>query len=379
MANKFVRYLSDFGSGFFDALTKPKGGMANYRHATRIFVDDTFRLSPKTKFLFYVKIEIDESVKRSPAFTSRQHGLEFGMLCKNADLPKFNFDSVVKNQYNRKKIVYKGINYEPVNLVFHDDSANVVNSLWALYYGYYIADRNLPKEAYDQVQLRAIDTPIDNFRYGLDNDNEGSFIKSISLYTLSRRRFMGYTLVNPRIKTWTHGQVDYASSETLESTMSVEYEAVRYEAGNVGYNSPQGFATLHYDTLPSPLSVAGGGVANVLGPGGVLDGLSSVFGAVGSGAAFKSPAGFLGTTIAAINTARNIGSLSPERIAQEGINILSSPGAVVAAGSLVSGVLGAVFPKSDRTPTSGTQTTAAPRRVIGTAAFTGAPVTAPGE
>ena len=377
MANKFTRYLSDFGKGFVDALTKPKGGMANYRHATRLFVDDTYRLAPKTKFLFYVYFDIDEAAKRSPSFTQRQHGLEFGMLCKSSDLPKFTFESVTKNQYNRKKIVYKGINYDPLNLTFHDDNANVVNSLWALYYGYYISDRNLDAAAYNTSHYRSTDTPIDNFRYGLDNDVSLPFLKSVTIYTLSRRRFMGYTLVNPKIKTWTHGQVDYGSGEPIDSQMTLEYEAVRYSAGNVGYNSPQGFATLHYDSLPSPLSVAGGGVANVFGPGGVIDGLESVFGSVTSGAAFSSPQGFLGTVIAGINTARNIGSISSGSFKGEIGNILSGPAGIAAAGAVVSGVIGAVFPKSNRTVAP--EVTASPKKVIATAAFTGAPVTAPGE
>jgi len=358
MSKKFTRYLTDFGTGFADALTKPKGGMANFRHATRIFVDDTYRLSPKNKFLFYIHFEVDESAKRSPTFTQREHGLEFGMLCKSTDLPKFSFDTITKNQYNRKKIVYKGITYDPISLTFHDDSANVVNSLWALYYGYYIADRNLPSAAYNASHYRATKTPIDNFRYGLDNDITTPFFKSVSIYTLSRRRFMGYTLVNPRIKSWGHGNVDYAAGDTIEGTMSLEYEAVRYSAGNVGYNSPKGFATLHYDTLPSPLSVAGGGVANVLGPGGVLDGLEQIFGSVGTGAAFESPGGFLGTVIAGINTAKNIGSLSKDSIKQEAVNILSSPAGLATAGSIVSGIVGAVFPKSNRTPEAETQATA---------------------
>lgn len=366
MANKFTKYLTDLGSGFVDGLTQPKGKLANYRHATRLFVDDTLRLAPKSKFLFYLSVEVDENVLRSSAFRQREHGQEFGMLCKSADLPKFTFDTVTKNQYNRKKVIYKGISYDPVNLTFHDDSANVVNSLWALYYGYYIADRNNADAAYSMnSSYRAEATPIDNFRYGLDNQVTFPFLKSVSIYTMSRRRFMGYTLVNPKIKSWAHGNVDYSAGETIESTMVLEYEAVKYSAGNVGFNSPKGFATLHYDTLPSPLSIAGGGVANIFGGGGVLDGLSSVFGAVGSGAAFKSPGGFLSTVIAGINTARNIGTIRQEGVTnvlgREAINILSSPGAINAGASLVSGALGAVFPKSNRTPRA--ETTATPKNV----------------
>ena len=350
MANKFTRFLGGVGEG----LLKPKGNMGDWRHATRLFLDDTFRLSPRTKYMFYVHFEFDQTALTSPVFSNR-HSTEAGLLVKSADLPKFTFDSVVKNQYNRKKLVYKQINYDPVNINLHDDSAGVVSAMWALYYGYYIADRANPTTAYGATHLRPVSTPIDNYRYGMDNAIKSPFFKSVSIYTLSRRRFLGYTLVNPRIKSWNHGNVDYSAGDTIESTMSLEYEAVTYSAGNVSYGNPKGFATLHYDAIPSPLSIQGGGVANLLGPGGVLDGIDQVFGNVSSGAAFGSVGGFLGTAIAAINTYNNAKGLSKEELKREAINILSNPNAIRTATSTVSGVVNAVFPKSG----SSTQSTEA--------------------
>jgi hypothetical protein len=349
MANKFTRYLGQFGAGFLGGAVNPKGSMGNWQHASRVFIDDTLRLSPKTKFLFYVQFEIDPTVHKGLNFTSK-HNRELGVLVKGTDLPKFTFDSDVKHQYNRKKIVYKMISYDPVNISLHDDSAGVVNALWAIYYGYYIADRANPNSAYETNHYRPGGTGKDNFRYGLDNNISDPFFKSVSIFTMSRRRFIGYTLVNPRIKSWTHGEVDYATStETIESTMQLEYEAVTYSAGDVAYNNPKGFAELHYDTAPSPLSVAGGGVANLLGTGGVLDGLESIFGDVSSGAAFESPRSFLGTAIQSINTYRNLKGLSKESIKNEAINILSNPATIATAVSTVGGVVGAVFPKSNST------------------------------
>jgi hypothetical protein len=256
MANKFTRYLSEFGSGLVEGVTKPKGQMSNYRHATRLFVDNNLRLSPKTKFLYYVQFELENTVRGMSAFTAK-HANEAGLLVKSADLPKFNFDSVIKNQYNRKKIVYKQINYEPVNINMHDDSNNVISAMWALYYGYYIGDRHNPNAAYESNHYRPTGTNKDNFRYGLDNDKSVDFFKSVTIYTMSRRRFVGYTLVNPRIKSWSHGGMDYSAGEFNESQMTLEYEAVRYSTGNVSVGTPKGFATLHYDTVPSQLSVAG--------------------------------------------------------------------------------------------------------------------------
>lgn len=371
MANKFTRFLT----GVAEGILNPKGQQSNWRHATRLFIDDTMRLAPRTKFNYYVRFEMNKHALRAPAFKT-EHQQEFGLLVKTAELPKFTFDSVIKNQYNRKKILYKMINYDPVNLTFHDDSAGVVNAMWALYYGYYIADRQQPSSAYEPNHLRPTKTPKDNFRYGMDNDiSEEPFFRSVSIYTMSRRRFLGYTLINPRIKTWTHGNMDYAVSEFNENTMTLEYEAVQYSAGNVSYNNPKGFANLHYDTVPSPLSVAGGGVATLTGEGGVLDGLEQVFGAINSGAAFDSPGGFLGTAVAAINTYKNAKGLSKEQLKSEAINILSNPQNISGAISTVGGVVGAIFPKSPSA--SGNSPTNATPRVIATAAFTGQPVTAP--
>lgn len=338
MANKFTRFLTGVGQG----LTNPKGIVGSYQHASRLFIDDTMRLAPRTKFNYYVRFEIDATAHKASSFTAR-HSNEVNLLCKTADLPKFNFDTVTKNQYNRKKIAYTGINYEPVSFTMHDDSAGVANAMWAIYYGYYVADRHLPLNAYNENKFRPTKTPLDNFRYGMDNNISVPFFKSISIYTMSRRRFLGYTLVNPKIKSWAHGNMDYAASEVNEHSMTVEYEAVKYSAGSVSVNNPTGFATLHYDNVPSPLSVAGGGVSNLVGEGGVLDGLESIFGDLANGSTFDSFGGFLGTAIKAANTYKNFKGLSKDSLKNEVINILSNP---TTAASTVGGVVGAIFPKS---------------------------------
>ena len=155
--------------------------------------------------------------------------------------------------------------------------------------------------------------------------------------------------------------MDYSASEFNETTMDIEYESVIYSTGNVSRNNPKGFANLYYDNVPSPLSVAGGGVANLLGEGGVLDGLESVFGDVAGGEAFGSVGGFLGTAIKAINTAKNFKSLSKEGLKQEAINILSNPATVRGTINTVGGIVGAAFPKNTGTNTG---TTATQKRLV---------------
>lgn len=358
MANKFTRFLTGVGDG----LLKPKGGLADWRHASRLFLDNAYRLTPRTKFLYYVRFEIDKTILTSPVFNNK-HADEIGYLIKTTDLPKYKFETVTKNQYNRKKIFYKNFGYEPINMAFHDDSAGVINAMWALYMGSYVQDRHNPDRAFFKTALRPEGSVVDSYRYGLDRQGRSTdFFKSISIYTMSRRRFLGYTLLNPKVVSWSHGNMDYSANDFNENQMSIEYESVIYSQGNVARNSPKGFANLYYDNVPSPLSVAGGGTATLLGEGGVLDGLESIFGNVADGTAFGSVGGFLGTAINAINTAKNFKSLSKEGIRQEAINILSSPTTIRGAVNTVGGIVGAAFPKNSGTNTT---TTATPRNLLG--------------
>jgi hypothetical protein len=353
MANKFTRYLTQNPNGINGVVAgflRGKGHMSNWQHATRMFVDDTFRLAPRHKFLYYAVFEIDTLAHNATVFT-QNHAKEVGLLLKTAELPKFNFDTVTKNQYNRKKLLYKQINYDPVNITMHDDNAGIINSLWAIYYGAYVADRHLPTEAYSALHYRPTGAgAFDNFRYGLDNNKTVDMFKSISLYTMSRSRFNGYTLINPRIQAWNHGSVDYADNGVLESSMTVQYEAVQYSTGNVTINQPKGFATLHYDTTPSPLSLAGGGVATVTGEGGVLSGIESVFGDISKGT-INTPGGFLSTAVKAANVYRNASNIkgsAKDVFKREAINILNSPQATRGLLNQVGGIVGSVFPKNNQ-------------------------------
>jgi hypothetical protein len=355
MANKFTRFLRGVGEG----LTNPKGVMANWDHATRLYVEDTYRLSPRTKFLFYVRFELDKSVISSLTF-QQKHADEIGYLIKSTDLPKYKFDTVTKNQYNRKKIFYSNFSYESLNLTFHDDSNGVMNAMYALYMSSYVQDRLNPTVAFSDTKYRPPGTSLDGFRYGLDKAGRTTdLIKSISIYTMSRRRFLGYTLINPKITMWEHGNSAYSESEFNENKMQIEYEAVQYSAGNVQQDNPKGFATLYYDTVPSPLTVAGGGVSNLLGEGGVLDGLESVFGDLQSGAAFDiRNGGALVAAVAAVNTARNASKLTASSVAKEALNLISSPSALRNTFNSVSGLIGSTFPKnSGTTTTNATQKT----------------------
>jgi hypothetical protein len=93
---------------------------------------------------------------------------------------------------------------------------------------------------------------------------------------MSQKRFAEYTLINPIITSFKHGQHTAGSSDALQHEMTLSFETVLYGAGWVSKNTVQGFADIHYDNSPSPLTPAGGGTKSIIGPGGILDTASDI-------------------------------------------------------------------------------------------------------
>lgn len=344
MAGKFNAFFDNLGAG----LLGPKGNMADWQHASRLFVEDNQRLSPKTKYLYHVNFGFN-SVARSiiPDLTDK-HNLELGMLVKSADLPRYSVTTETRNKYNRKKVVPTAIQYEPITITFHDDNYGVTTALLEAYYRYYFRDGNYgsdagayQKVAQDQTYLG---TGRNQYKYGLDNDITVPFFNNIQISQMARKSYTTYTLVNPFITNWQHDTVDSADGGgTMINTITVAYEAVHYDRGHVeaGPNgNPKGFGTSeHYDRTPSPISLEGGGT---LGLGGIFGGAIDLYSYITQGKGFNNP---IQAGIAAVNLIGNVRDLSKEGLRDQGFSLLTQAIGST-AGIDVSGVSKTFFPKN---------------------------------
>ena len=272
IANQF---LKQFGAG---------DNLKDFAHASRLFVGDNYNLAPRQGFLYHVFFDIN------PQFSSkvgRQQQIESGMLVKSVDLPKFSIDTKTLNNYNKWDIVQTKVKYDPVNIVFHDDHADVIRSLWFYYYNYYYRDADLgyqgPSGAVNPgYRQNTKYKNRQNNSWGYTPAGTGSnFIDAIRIYSLSQKRFAEYVLINPKITGFKHGQHQAGNNEAMQHDMSVSYEAVLYGAGWTSKNTVAGFADIHYDHTPSPLTPAGGGTRSILGPGGLIDIAGDVVGDLG--------------------------------------------------------------------------------------------------
>jgi len=205
-------------------------------------------------------------------------------LVKQCDLPKYDLSVEEKIQYNKKMYTTTRIAYEPVNITFHDDHADTVNAFWKKYYEYNIAD---------SVGMNS-DLSISNTKddYYLFGDERAT--TKFGLDTPKARK-------KPYLKD---------GAGVMNNTMQILYETVIYKSGIVNKNNVPGFATVHYDNSPSPLTVLGGGTNSIFGPGGIVDGVGSVIRNVQSG-------NILGAILSASNTYNNARKIKKSDVKEE--------------------------------------------------------------
>jgi hypothetical protein len=236
--------------------------MRDYRHAKNLFNEYGLAFAPKTKFLYHCLFEPSPEVGNSGTVNAFAFQKQIGVLVKSADLPSFRVNVQNKKQYNRVKQFQTNIDYNDVNITFHDDNLGVTRALFEEYYKYYWLDgrHNVQKNALVAGPYATRDKYAESVpKYGLDNGTTGPFFTSITIYQLSRQQYFAYTLVNPIISQWNHGGVDAADGAGLnENVMSIAYESVQYTNGAIGKDSqPVAFTDPEtgYDNSPSPFTV----------------------------------------------------------------------------------------------------------------------------
>jgi hypothetical protein len=267
--------------GFFKQLATGDQ-IKDFKHASRLYVDNNYALSPKYDWLYHVYFDLDPTLTK----VDRDRVLEAGMLVKQVDLPKYTIDTKTFNMYNRPEVVQTKVKYETIQVTFHDDQSDVVRNLWFDYFNHYYRDMDASYadsagtvhplyHSKSQYRLGQRDI-LNNFGYTPRNGggvNGPQYIQAVRIYSLHQKKFSEYTLVNPMIVSFSHGSHNSSSNGGLEHSMTLAYTTMLYASGYVTKNTVKGFADLHYDKSPSPLTPAGGGTNSILGPGGIVSAL----------------------------------------------------------------------------------------------------------
>jgi hypothetical protein len=334
MANAFTNFLGQV----FNSPTQLK----DYAHASRLYVDDFYKYAPKQGFMYYVVFNINSAVSNVTDEYLTKNKREIGLLVKNIDLPKFKINTETVNQYNRKTQIQTKLEYQPVSIVFHDDHNNTTIGLWKSYFNYYFTDgRNTSgleyPLAFGDTKYKKPGTQIgESTAYGLNAGQTKPFFYTIDIYQLNRQQFTAFRLINPLISDWQHDKLDQTQTKLLENRCSVVYETVLYATGQIKVGEPGGFAEIHYDSTPGPLSIFGSGNNSIFGEGGIISGANQIFGGAGD----TGPLGLLKTARGATNLVKNLKNVSKASILSEGLGILND----VARTGKLPGALGGSSP-----------------------------------
>ena len=297
--------------------------LRDYTHASKTFRTNSYENAPKLKFLFHTYFSINP--------TGYPTDTNFGLLVKDVRLPSFTMENTQLNQYNRKRIVQTKIKYDPIEITFHDDNANHVTQLWESYYRYYYNDTVKPgnvlpgnagtpapgsisdynsRNIYDSDFSQNLDWGFN----GGQTDSTGKkipFFKNITVFGFNQHNFTAYTLVNPIINSFGHDTYSYAEGGgVMTNKMSIDYETVVYNYGNLDGRSPGDIVTgfgdnTHYDRRLSPIAV-GGSNGVVLGAGGLIQAAGGAVRSLTSG----NVLGAIANASAVVNTVNDLTSSS---------------------------------------------------------------------
>ena len=221
-----MAFGQDFLKGF-----GPGEGLADYAHAAKTFLTNGYEFAPRSKFLFHVYFTINTAyVPLLASAFNNQDIATIGLMVKNVQLPNYQIDVEVMNQYNRKRLVQKKIEYQPVQFEFHDDGGDLIRNMWYSYYSYYYKD---PGNKYDNLAPNngnlgpLISTPnafnynardiyqvnrlVNDWGYIGESYNDGKdtasvgrpgklpFFRDIRIFGMDQHKWASYVLINPMI------------------------------------------------------------------------------------------------------------------------------------------------------------------------------------
>jgi hypothetical protein len=241
------------------SITSSQDKMFDRNTASQIFVANNYGLSPKYGWLFHVAFDLNPEISR----VSNDDLLRMGFVVKSAGLPKFSVETKVLNAYNRVDVVQSKVKYDTITIKFHDDNLDVIRKFWYDYYSYYYrdADWNLniyaASSKYNERQNQS--WGYSPRQYPASSPATQQYLSAIRVYSLHNGRFAEYTMINPTITSFQHGEHSQGGEAgTLENSMTIQYQAVKYQYGDITEDTVTGFATLSYDKRVSPMATPNG-------------------------------------------------------------------------------------------------------------------------
>lgn len=198
---------------------------------------------PRQKFQGYVNFILNRELY-SALYGDRSQNefrTQISSLVRTADLPSVVFQTETKNAFNMKKIVNTGVTYNPVNMTVFDTVGNEWLTVLMKYFSFHFMDpRNAQKVDDRDIAAGNIrEGGVKNFNSQFGKTSESQFDSNAAGYNLNPsaqfferidyvlyhgNKGVQYSIINPMMSEFKPGNIDYASSDLQEFTMTFDYE-----------------------------------------------------------------------------------------------------------------------------------------------------------
>jgi len=230
--------MADFLKNIWSALGDREFYLRDFRNAYHYKPSQD---PPRQQFGGYVSFVPDRDLY-SELFQSAGEDelrIRMGSLVRSADMPQIEFKTQTMNEYNKKKIVNTGVEYQPVTIRVADTVSNAWLQIIMKYFAYhYMNPRNKGYQNDRDINSQTINRggadfvgsqygaggPFDSNRYGYNVNENPNFFERIDYVLYHGGKGVQYSLLNPIMTGFTHTPIDYASNELMEFTMTFQYE-----------------------------------------------------------------------------------------------------------------------------------------------------------
>lgn len=264
---------------FEQLFSSPEVDSLDEQITTNENIANQFRGGPPGRDSLYRQQAINLSNKRTDVMNSIRRSLVFNV--RSVDGPKVTFQYDTLNQYNRKRNVYRRVDYDPINIRFYDTFNNSAVKLWQYLYESTVKDgQNKSYGATNATEIMKKFNPYEpnalvdettfmqRHNFGIQQSSSDSTypIKSLDLLLVHGKRYNLIRFIHPRIIAMDHDAFSYEASGPVEIGMQFAYETVLYETLNHDFDDP--YQDLNVDlkelfaTADMPDTPATGGVAD---------------------------------------------------------------------------------------------------------------------
>jgi len=185
---------------------------------------------PRQKFLYYATFNPGPYIGTLRNFSTWQQGFAFQI--NKIDRPKASPQVKELNQYNRKRLIHTGIEYDGVNVTLHDTVDDRVLKVWRDYYKWYFGDGR-GKNAATTWKSSVVQNrfPIAN-GWGFSPPDTTSwdtnFFDSLDVYVFYGKKYTMVRMYNPKITSINFDSMESDSSALANVDMTIKHEGFEY-------------------------------------------------------------------------------------------------------------------------------------------------------